>query len=179
MKTAEQMYEYCLENNFGQGFTKKWGLKHFRVIEKNLLPNEEVLMTFIGLHNYQSMTKHDGNYAYAITNNRILIAQKKVIGENLKIVLLNNLNDVSTSTGMIMGTITFDTIREVFNVMVDKKQTNNIMSKIHDIVFDKPKEGNERTGSIADELKSLKELLDDGILTQEEFNEQKAKILSR
>lgn len=84
MKTAEQMYEYCLENNFGQGFTKKWGLKHFRVIEKNLLPNEEVLMTFIGLHNYQSMTKHDGNYAYAITNNRILIAQKKVIGENLK-----------------------------------------------------------------------------------------------
>lgn len=78
-----------------------------------------------------------------------------------------------------MGTITFDTIREVFNVMVDKKQTNNIMSKIHDIVFDKPKEGNERTGSIADELKSLKELLDDGILTQEEFNEQKAKILSR
>lgn len=92
-------------------------------------------MTFIGLHNYQSITKHDGNYAYAITNKRIIIAQKKLMGENLKVVLLNNLNDVSTSTGILMGTITFDTIKETFNVMVDKKQTNNIMSKVHEVVF--------------------------------------------
>ena len=34
-----------------------------------------------------------------------------------------------------MGTITFDTIKETFNVMVDKKQTNNIMAKIHEVVF--------------------------------------------
>ena len=32
--------------------------------------------------------------------------------------------------------------------------------------------------SVADELKKLKQLLDDGILTQEEFNAQKAKLLS-
>lgn len=63
------------------------------------------------------------------------MAQKKLMGENLKIVLLKNLNDISTSTGMLMGTITFDTIKETFNVMVDKKQTNNIMAKIHEVVF--------------------------------------------
>lgn len=135
MRTAQEMYDYCLEHGFGQGFNKSWGQKHFGVIEKNLLPDEEVLMTFIGLHNYQSITKHDGNYAYAITNKRIIIAQKKLMGENLKVVLLNNLNDVSTSTGILMGTITFDTIKETFNVMVDKKQTNNIMSKVHEVVF--------------------------------------------
>ncbi len=33
--------------------------------------------------------------------------------------------------------------------------------------------------SIADELKKLKELLDQGILTQEEFNEQKKKLLNK
>lgn len=135
MRTAEEMYNYCLDNEFGQGFNKKWGEKHFGIIEKNLLPDEEVLMTFIGVHNYQSMTKHDGNYAYAITNKRVIMAQKKLMGENLKIVLLKNLNDISTSTGMLMGTITFDTIKETFNVMVDKKQTNNIMAKIHEVVF--------------------------------------------
>ena len=32
--------------------------------------------------------------------------------------------------------------------------------------------------SVADELKKLKQLLDDGILTQDEFNVQKAKLLS-
>lgn len=33
--------------------------------------------------------------------------------------------------------------------------------------------------SVADELKKLKELLDGGILTQDEFNEQKAKLLKK
>ena len=135
MKTANEMYEYCLENEFGRGFNRKWGEKHFGVIERNLLPDEEVLMAFIGIHNYQSMTKHDGNYAYAITDKRVLMAQKKLIGENLTIVLLENLNDVSISTGVLAGTITFDTLKETFNVMVDKKQTNNIMTKIHEVVF--------------------------------------------
>lgn len=37
----------------------------------------------------------------------------------------------------------------------------------------------EFNSSVADELKKLKELLDDGILTQEEFDEQKRKILSK
>lgn len=176
MRTAEEMYNYCIENNFGQGFNKKWALRHFKVVEKNLLPDEEALIAFIGLHNYKSMTNHDGNYAYAITNQRVIMGQKKLIGENLKVVLLNMLNDVSASTGTMIGTITFDTVKETFNVMVDKKQTNNIMSKIHDIIFDKSKESN-KTGSVVDELKGLKELLDSGVLTQEEFDEQKAKIL--
>ena len=106
MKTASEMYNYCLENNFGQGVSKKWGLKHFEVVEKKLLPHEEVLMTFIGLHNNKSLSNHEGNYAYAITNKRMIMGQKKLIGENLKIVLLRNLNDVSTSTGILAGTIT-------------------------------------------------------------------------
>lgn len=135
MRTALDMYEYCIENNFGRGISEGWGLKHFGVIEKNLLPDEKVLMAFIGLHNYQSFTKHEKNYAYAITNKRIIMAQKKLIGENLKIVLLNNLNDVSARTGILAGTITFDTIKETFNVFVDKKQANNIMMKVHEVVF--------------------------------------------
>lgn len=135
MRKAEEMYNYCVQNDFGQGLSKKWGIKHFGVIEKNLLPDEKVLMAFIGLHNYESMTKHDSNYAYAITNKRVLMGQKKVIGENLKVVLLKDLNDVTTSTGLVAGTITFDTIKETFNVMVGKKQASNIMTKIHEVVF--------------------------------------------
>lgn len=34
------------------------------------------------------------------------------------------------------------------------------------------------TDSVADELKKLKNLMDEGILTKEEFNEQKAKLLN-
>lgn len=181
MKTAEEMYRYCLDNNYGEGFNKRWGLKHFKVIEDNLTPDEEVLMTFIGLHNYISTTKHDSNYAYAITNKRIIMAQKKLIGENVKLVLLDNLNDVSLQTGIVFGIINFDTIKEEFNVAVAKNHARPIFDNLHSILFskkDKKDEKDAASSSIVEQLKGLKELLDNGILTQEEFEQQKQKILN-
>lgn len=38
---------------------KKWGVKHFILIEQALQSDENVLMCFIGLPNYVSTTKHD------------------------------------------------------------------------------------------------------------------------
>jgi hypothetical protein len=76
MQTAEGMYHYCVENGFGSGWNEEWGVKHFRVIENSLMNGEEVWMTFIGLHNYKSPSKHDQNFAYAVTNKRIVMAQK-------------------------------------------------------------------------------------------------------
>lgn len=85
MKTAVEMYQYCVNNNYGKGISKSWCEKHFNVIAKNLNPNEEVLMTFMGLNDFISMTKHNGNWAYAITNQRILVGQKKPLVNHLKL----------------------------------------------------------------------------------------------
>ncbi|WP_312906835.1 SHOCT domain-containing protein [Tissierella praeacuta] len=111
-----------------------------------------------------------------------------MIGESLKTVLLNTLNDVSVKTGLMFGVLTFDTIKEVFSVQVINEQANNIFSRVHEIIFNirdnkvdsviNTKKDNSIV-SIAEELKALKELLDTGILTEDEFNEQKAKMLSR
>jgi predicted Zn-dependent peptidase len=38
-------------------------------------------------------------------------------------------------------------------------------------------EESTKATSIADEIQKLKKLLDDGILTEEEFNQQKSKLL--
>lgn len=135
MKTAREMYKYCLDNNYGSGLNKNWGEKHFQVIAKNLQPGEDVLMTFIGLHNYISPTNHNGNCAFAITNKRILIGQKKIVGEFFQIVQLNMLNDITMNSGFVLGVITIDTMKEKFNVAVDKKQANNILQKIHDVIY--------------------------------------------
>lgn len=118
MKLAEEMYQYCLEHNYGEGMNKKWGLKHFSLIEQALGADEDVIMCFIGLHNYMSATKHDNNFAYAVTNKRILMAQQKMIGQVFQTVDIDNLNDITMNTGMLMGIITIDTIKEKFNVAV-------------------------------------------------------------
>lgn len=187
LRTAESMYQYCLDNNFGSGTNQDWAEKHFSLIENSLGKDEEVLMCFIGLHNYQSMTKHDNNYAYAITNKRMIMAQKKVIGEAIQTVTISNLNDVTMVTGLVVGTITIDTIKEIFNVAVNKTVAKSINDKIHDLLLELHSKGTDhsngsssaKTYSVADELLKYKELMDMGVLTQEEFDEKKKELLSQ
>ena len=134
MKYAEGMYSYCLENGFGQGFNKNTAINHFKLIENLLRSDEEVKVVFIGIHNYISTTKHNSNFAYAITNDRIVMAQKKVIGENIITVSLDNINDITFTSGMLFGVLTIDTIKEKFNVALDKVRAKNIHDKVQAVL---------------------------------------------
>ncbi len=55
----------------------------------------EFLMSFIGLHNYKSASKHDNNFAYAITNKRLIHAQQQALGEVVQSINLDIINDVT------------------------------------------------------------------------------------
>lgn len=189
VRTAEEMYNYCTEKGYGKGVTRGWGLKHFQVIKDNLRQDEEVYMTFIGLKDYISMTKHDNNYAYAITDKRIMFGQKKLIGENFKSVVFDRINDISSSTGMLMGVVTIDTLGETFNVGVDKKTADNISKEAHRIIFDMRSNKLDSSGMTTEEKTSLnldpvaeirryKQLLDDGIISEDEFDKKKNELLN-
>jgi hypothetical protein len=183
MRTAEEMYEYCVANGFGKGFNKKNSIKHFSLIQDTLFPDEDVLCVFIGLHNYISTTKHDNNFAYAITNKRIIMGQKKVIGQNVQIILLDNVNDITYSTGILMGIITIDTIKETFNVAIAKDVAKNIYNSVHETFYNIKNTSQNNTSdtktspSPIQQIKELKELLDMGIITQEEFDLKKKQLL--
>ncbi|MFD1357653.1 PH domain-containing protein [Fictibacillus halophilus] len=184
MSTAQGMYQYCLENKFGSGFNKSWGLKHFGVLENNLMNNEEVLMTFIGLHNFVSTTKHDNNYAYAITNKRIIFGQKAMTGEKFKAVAHEKINDITFNKGLVFGVLTIDTPQEKFNVGLDRDSATSINSNIHQVLDDlkhaiNPMDSSRSAApaSAADELKKFKELLDMDAITQEEYDSKKKQIL--
>ena len=178
--TAEEMYQYCIENGFGEGMTKKWGIKHFSVIEADLKENERVLMCFIGLHNYVSATEHNDNFAYAITDKRIIMAQKKLFGDVLQSVLVDNLNDITVNSGMLFGVVTFDTIKEKFNIGTNKNSAKKIQSVARDILFDLKNKKTSSTDSLsaADELLKFKQLLDMGAITQDEFDAKKKALLN-
>jgi len=187
LRTSSDMYQYCIDNNYGQGMSKSWGLKHFQLIENSISTDEKILMCFIGLHNYISMSKHDFNFAYAITNKRVIMAQKKIVGEIIQTVSLKNLNDITLVTGMSMGTITIDTIKETFNIGVDKSSARSINDKIHELLLQVQdsktnstvyQKNLEPTYSVADEILKFKNLLDLGAISQEEFDLKKKQILS-
>lgn len=183
VRTASGMYQYCLDHNYGSGQTAKWAEKHFGLVERALDPDEEVKMCFIGLHNYKSLTKHDNNFAYAVTNKRVLMAQKRVIGEVLQSVSISQVNDVTFKSGLAVGILTIDTIKEVFNVALDKGRAKNISEKLHTLLLDlkrqheRPAQSVKTSGLDTDQLLKLKELLDAGVLTQDEFNAKKKQLL--
>lgn len=186
MKTSEEMLQYCLDNKYIEVYNKKNILKFFDIIQKNLFKDEEVLIVFIGLHNYRSASKHDGNFAYAITNKRVLMSQKKLFGEIYQVVLLNNLNDITFQTGLVFGVITIDTMKETFNVAIRKAVAQDINDKLQGITYavknntSKLQQVISQTQkSILEQLKALEDLFDMGILTDEEFTVQKNKILNR
>lgn len=190
LKTAKQMYEYCVENKLGTGTTKGWAVKHFQLLIDNLKPGEKIYSVFIGLHNFKSLTEHEGNYAYALTDKRILMAQHKLLGSNVKSIDIENVNDIGlTKRGVIgigLSIICIDTFKEIFNVAVNVSFGENIyrcvneawdavkMSKSHDQMESKNAPVEK---SAVDQMKEYKELLDMGILTQEEFDKKKKEVL--
>lgn len=176
MRTSEEMYNYCQVNGFTSGGKGK-ALKSFAIIEQNLLPDETVRSVFMGMHDG---SVHSG---YAITDRRIIIGQKWTIGENVHIILRDNLNDISQSSGFFHSDLTVTTIGEVFNVTFpgDKKAAAKILAHIRPILFESKPTSTEPSSPApdsTDELRKFKTLLDDGIITQSEFDEKKKQLLN-
>ena len=184
---AEKLYDYCLDHGTGRGLNRKWGVKHFTLIVNNLMPKEKVAFVFIGLNNFKSTTKHDKNFAYAITDKRILMAQQNIIGESVKSINWNNINDITLNKNALFGVVEVDTFKERFNIAVDRTQAQNIYNEIYR-VYDILKRKEERKQYVPpkseqtkedpyEQLKKLKELLDMDIISQEEFDKKKKQIL--
>jgi hypothetical protein len=101
-------------------------------------------------------------------------------GENIPIQLLS-LSDNKTKvqitsspkTGIMFGGA-FDMGKNRRNIEKILSATSNILAKFQP-ESDQP--NISKMGSVADEIQKLKKLLDEGILTEEEFNQQKAKLL--
>lgn len=187
IQTAEQMIAYCEEYKLGTGASPKKDLKNFMLIEQNLMPGEKVLTVFEGIHNYHSMTVHNGYFAYAITDKRFLMAQQRMLGSVVQSVNLNNVNDITMGRGIFLGVVTIDTTKERFNVCVGKKFVSNVHNFVQrtlNAIKEEQQEGqakkegvSEKKESFSGDLIELKKLLDMEIITQEEFDAKKKQIL--
>lgn len=185
LKTANDMYDFCQKNGFGKGMNEKWAIKHFTLIEESLLMDEQIEFTFIGLHNYVSSTKHDNNYAYAITNKRIIAAQQKVMGQSIITIDWKNVNDITMTLQTLLGIIIIDTYKETIGVGVDRTTAKNIYTELHKVLDKLQNQSNNNYSSDKqitvndsyEELKKLKELLDMSIISQEEFEIKKKELL--
>lgn len=113
------------------------------------------------------------------------MGQKGLIGEKVVVVSLRDLNDVSFKKGVAFGVLTIDTIKEAFNVGLDKNSATSIHELVTNALMDLKEEMHQSSQTVQqakaddpyEEVKKLKELLDMGIITEEEFDLKKKNIL--
>ncbi len=189
MRTIQEMVEMANEyQSTGMGLIRTNNKKlPFQMILDSLSPDEDVILAVganagsIGKGAYQLM-------AVAFTDSRLLVAGKpnSLIGSfmssGVKSIKLDKINSV----GVFGMTVRLDTIgdEDVVIGSYSPEIRTKLSSEIQKIVNDyqSKKEAQSATTfvqqtSAADELKKFKELLDMGVITQEEFDAKKKQLL--
>lgn len=178
MKTAKEMYQFCQDNDFFSGADQQWATKLFSVLEKHLLSDEEVLICFIGLHNRTSAAKNDGFYAYALTDRRFIMGQKKLISDDFKVIPLANLQDLRLTKEISLDILEVTSLEGIIKIVLTEEEASNVLNQLKRTIqlISKEKESDSQL-SKADQLLKMKNLFDQGILTKAEFVKIKKDIL--
>ncbi len=97
--------------------TIAWRLKqHSKIIETHINPDEKLILAFGCQKNNKSYDLFS-TYVVAVTDKRIMIAQKRMLFGYLYISVTPELyNDLSIAMGLIWGKITIDTVKEVISL---------------------------------------------------------------
>ena len=147
---------YNLVRNFMNKFpmTIAWRVKqHSKVIDKHLNNGEEILYIFAGQKN-GGFTNIFNTYVIALTNKRIILATKRVVfGYFFKSITPDMYNDLTIHRGLIWGSITLDTVKEVITISnLDVRSLDDIETNVTEIMLKHKKE----FGIVREDKKSTK-----------------------
>lgn len=129
----ESVYSQAMafKKKYPGGITHHRLAKHASIIEKHLNPGEVVTFAFAAQKNAKAADFFE-TAIVAITNERILIGQKRVLfGYFLSSITPDLYNDMQVKSGIIWGSVTIDTVKEVIELSnIAKKALPEIETKI-------------------------------------------------
>lgn len=195
MRTIDEISKFILENGYNFTVTekefKKSVAKTFEYILPKVNDTEEILFAFNVPVSVGSIV---GNTGVIITNKKMICGRSSsgfLSQGGMKIVDITDINDISfhdvdaLQRFLIADSykINIDTIREevIMNfgcIKSDRQKIEEVATKLTDILFElKNKKNSSAAVSVADEMLKFKQLLDMGIITQEEFERKKRELL--
>lgn len=152
--------------------------------KEHLDVDEEILYSVLGAYETKIMGSDSvRNGVFLATNKRLLFYAKKLTGYDLESFPYSNISSFEASKGFMGHSISFFASgNEVKMKWINDGDVKGFMDHLRHNAGkkdDSPTEQptNENKRSIVDDLKELAELRDSGILTEEEFQQQKEKIL--
>lgn len=157
---------------FYQNFTKK----EIQYLPQVMIEGETIKALTSGLHN-------NNTWLIAATDRRILFLDKGMIYGLRQIEIpLKQITSVSHSTGLLAGTIKINTAGGLMQINnIAKKDATKVADIISELMrqaqASRPSAPADPKVDIATQLEKLAALKEKGILTDAEFQEQKAKLL--
>lgn len=131
------VYEKAKRFKKSYPFTIAWRLRaHSKVIEKHLNPGEEVIYVFTAQRNFSSFDLFS-TYVVALTNKRIILAQKRILFGYIFLTITPDMfNDLTVDAGMLWGKVNIDTVKErVILSNISKSALHEIQSEITDYMM--------------------------------------------
>lgn len=121
----------------------------------------------------------------AFTDDRVVIKIPQITGNDQRIVPYNNITSVDVDTGMIKKRISLQTKGHTYHIEVDKpgkEECRDIASFVREKMRElqeSQQTANTNEPDPTEQLTRLKDLHDDGVLTDEEFQEKKQSLLDQ
>lgn len=159
--------------------------KNIETLENMLFPNETVLFATatnisITTHNSKKQQKLPG--FIMMTDQRFLFSYKALLEHQVESISLRDVQSVSSmGNGLTGGHVKIESFTKSYDILVTYKKQNiqkiqMLFENARNSVLSPPK-SNISSISVADEIKKFKELLDTGVITQEEFDLKKSQLL--
>lgn len=174
--TEKDFTTYLKEKGTGVPFVGFESPKYqFNLLQKQLLDGEYGLCCFL-------LQIDKKNVVGSLTNKRLIILKNKIIGNDIISISINNINDIYIKNKIATSYIIIDTLKETVKLngpRISVENTYKVLQNSLNIIKNSLINKDElNSNDKYDELKKIKELLDNGTLTQDEFEKEKQKILN-
>ena len=132
--TAKSLYDLCESFSGGEGFPEGSVVRHFQLTADALEPGEQVIGSFIGLHNYLKASEHDGEFAFVITNKRIIIARQLASRKIFQTIDLADISSVELTQKTFIARITLNTVSGLVYVGMKRKKGPYVQEWLNEAV---------------------------------------------
>ncbi|MDH6254020.1 hypothetical protein M2347_003747 [Chryseobacterium sp. H1D6B] len=142
-----------------------------------LAENENIIYLVEGRN-----TANNNNGILVATDRRVIFVDKEFLyGLKVEAFPLDKINSLQYETSLVLGIIKIHTSGKIVEINgVGKHYARQFCETVTDFMSRSKQEmTNNSEPTVLDQLEQLGKLKDNGVLTEEEFNEQKKKLINR
>lgn len=154
--------------------------KKFEKLKKEAMSHleqgEEIITAVMGAYESEILGQDTvRNGVFLATNKRVVFYGKKMFGYDLEVFPYSNISSIETSKELMGHKITFFASgNKVKMKWINVGEINEFVNYVKENIG---KKSSGSSTSAADEIRKYKELLDEGIITAEEFEQKKKQLL--